>query len=453
MGIAIKVSDLTKIYKRFSHQKQFRTLKSALLGGDIIKELRPDETFTALSDVTFNVRQGATFAIIGRNGSGKSTLMKAIAGISKPTSGKVEVKGRISALIELGAGFHPEISGRENVFINGIMLGLSKQQIQDRFDEIVEFAELEEFIDAPVKNYSSGMYMRLGFAVAIHVDPDVLLVDEVLAVGDQGFVHKCLDKISEFRRRNKTIVLVTHSLGLVEKLADEALWLDKAEVQQRGDPRKVVDAYLAQVTEREEGALAAAEAQALSEFSEPEETSEPAEPSGREAAAEVSDVDPSSAFQREKGRWGSREIEITDVALLGIDGEARHVFELGEAVTVRLRIQSTGTIRDFAFGVAIFNADGVCVYGTNTHLEEFSPVSLSGAGEVKIVLSELQLIEGTYFMDVAAHQRDGYPFDYHRALHLFRINARIKDVGIYRPLHHWEFSANIKMEPPTKRTT
>ena len=156
--------------------------------------------------------KGSTYGVIGRNGSGKSTALKLVAGITKPTSGTVHVDGRISALIELGAGFHPEISGRENVFINGIMLGLTKREIQERFDEIVEFAELREFIDAPVKTYSSGMYMRLGFAVAIHVDPDVLLVDEVLAVGDEGFTHKCLDKFAEFRRRGKTILLVTHSL-------------------------------------------------------------------------------------------------------------------------------------------------------------------------------------------------------------------------------------------------
>ena len=163
--------------------------------------------------MSFTVPRGSTFGVIGRNGSGKSTALKLVAGITKPTSGTVKVDGRISALIELGAGFHPEISGRENVFINGIMLGLTKREIQDRFDEIVDFAELREFIDAPVKTYSSGMYMRLGFAVAIHVDPDVLLVDEVLAVGDEGFTHKCLDKFAELRRRGKTILLVTHSLG------------------------------------------------------------------------------------------------------------------------------------------------------------------------------------------------------------------------------------------------
>ena len=183
--------------------------------------------------MSFTVPKGCTYGVIGRNGSGKSTLLKCVAGITRPTEGTVKVDGRISALIELGAGFHPEISGRENIFINGIMLGLTKKEIQRRFDEIVEFAEMQDFIDAPVKTYSSGMYMRLGFAVAVHVDPEVLLVDEVLAVGDQGFTHKCLDKFAEFRRRNKSILLVTHSLDLVEKFCDVAHWLDKGETQGR----------------------------------------------------------------------------------------------------------------------------------------------------------------------------------------------------------------------------
>ena len=439
MTTAIQVSNLTKVYQWYSHRKQFRTLKSALLGGSLLADLRPDERFPALNGVTFNVRQGSTFAIIGRNGSGKSTLLKVIAGISKPDAGTVTVNGRISALIELGAGFHPEITGRENIFINGIMLGLSKKEIHNRFDDIVEFAELEEFIDAPVKTYSSGMYMRLGFAVAIHVDPDVLLVDEVLAVGDQAFVHKCLDKISEFRRRNKTIILVTHSLGLVEKMADEALWIDKSEVQLRGDPKKVVDAYLARVSQHQEKELAATEERAVAEFEAPESAAEPETP--------VSEVEPVSAFEREKGRWGSREVEIEEVSLHGDDGSGKHIFSTGEPVTVRLKVVSTGTIKDFVFGVAIFNADGVCCYGTNTDLEELEPVTLSGEGEVRFVIPKLQLIEGTYFLDVAAHQKDGYPFDYHRALHQFRVQSRVKDVGVYRPTHQWEFTPNIVMRP------
>src|SRR3954469_17293693 len=246
MTPAIELVNVSKIYRRYG-ARHFSTLKSELLQRSILRDLRPSETFPALTDVSFTVPKGSTYGVIGRNGSGKSTAMKVVAGITKPTSGTVRVQGRISALIELGAGFHPEISGRENVFINGIMLGLTRSEIQDRFDEIVDFAELREFIDAPVKTYSSGMYMRLGFAVAIHVDPDVLLVDEVLAVGDEGFTHKCLDKFAEFRRRNKTILLVTHSLNLVEKFCDEALWLDNGRAMDHGDPKRVVSTYLSAV--------------------------------------------------------------------------------------------------------------------------------------------------------------------------------------------------------------
>src|SRR5579871_4943795 len=236
MTPAIELVDVSKVYRRYGG-RQFATLKSALLQRSILRDLRPSETFPALTDVSFAVPRGSTYGVIGKNGSGKSTALKLVAGITKPTSGAVRVTGRISALIELGAGFHPEISGRENVFINGIMLGLTKRQIADRFDEIVDFAELREFIDAPVKTYSSGMYMRLGFAVAINVDPDVLLVDEVLAVGDEGFTHKCLDKFGEFKRRGKTVLLVTHALGMVERFCDDAIWLEGGEKRAEGDPK------------------------------------------------------------------------------------------------------------------------------------------------------------------------------------------------------------------------
>src|SRR5918998_5541086 len=244
---AIELTNVTKVYRKYARKKQFATLKSALLKGSLIQDLQPEETFPALRGVSFTVPTGSTYGVIGRNGSGKSTMLKLVAGISKPTSGTVKVTGRISALIELGAGFHPEISGRENVFINGIMLGLTKKEIARRFDEIVEFAELKEFIDAPVKTYSSGMYMRLGFAVAIHVDPDVLLIDEVLAVGDQAFTLKCLDKFADFKRRGKTILIVTHQLDLVQRFCDEALWLDHGMVRTQGDPKRVIDAYLLDV--------------------------------------------------------------------------------------------------------------------------------------------------------------------------------------------------------------
>src|SRR6266446_2214885 len=262
MTTAIELVNVSKIYRRYSG-RQFATLKSALLQRSIMRDLRPDETFPALTGVSFQVPKGATFGVIGRNGSGKSTALKLVAGIGKPTTGAVRVEGRVSALIELGAGFHPEISGRENVYINGLMLGLSRREIAGRFAEIVRFAELEEFIDAPVKTYSSGMYMRLGFAVAINVDPDVLLVDEVLAVGDEAFTHKCLDKFGEFRRRGKTILLVTHSLNLVERFCDDAVWLDAGQKRADGDPKRVIGAYLTAVEETEEDQLAATTARAV----------------------------------------------------------------------------------------------------------------------------------------------------------------------------------------------
>jgi rfaE bifunctional protein nucleotidyltransferase chain/domain len=426
---AVVAEGVSKVYRRFLHQHQFRTLKSALLTGSLISDLRSDETFTALDELSFEVPRGSTFGVIGENGSGKSTLLKLLAGITKPSRGSLRVDGRISALIELGAGFHPEISGRENVAINGIMLGLSRREVQERFDEIVDFAELREFIDAPVKTYSSGMYMRLGFSVAIHVDPDVLLIDEVLAVGDEAFTRKCLDKIGEFHRRGKTIVLVTHSLGLVEKMCDEALWLRHGRKADSGDPKRVVDAYLTYVAGGEEALLA---------------RDQP--PAGPPAAAE----DEAGGGYRE-GRWGSRDVEITRVRLLDDREQERHVFASGESVTVRLDVEARQDVEDFVFGVGLFTADGVSVYGTNTHIEDWVPRRAAGRGEVSLELSDLRLVEGTYLLDVAVHRRDGTPYDYHRGRHSFRIKSRIKDVGVYRPPHRWRFAGGLEVESPAPR--
>ena len=446
---AIEVVDVTKVYRRYAGKRQFATLKSALVSGSLIRDLRPEETFQALKNVSFAVPRGTTYGIIGRNGSGKSTMLKCVAGITKPTSGRVAVNGRISALIELGAGFHPEISGRENVFINGIMLGLSKREITRRFDEIVDFAELHDFIDAPVKTYSSGMYMRLGFAVAIHVDPDVLLVDEVLAVGDEGFTHKCLDKFAEFRRRGRTILIVTHSLPLVERFCDEALWIDAGEARAAGDPRRVIGAYVTDVGESEEAALAAgdARARALAASSGPDTTDSDAPAGPVEAAGET----PADMFRSTEGRWGSREIEVTDVSLLDGEGQPRHMFQGGDPLTVHLKARAAERMTDFVFGVAIFNAEGVCCYGTNTWIEEIGSREFAGEGDVRFVIERLDLTEGTYKIDVAVHSKDGYPYDYHRLLYTFRVKSPLRDVGIYRPPHRWEFSPAIRMGAAERR--
>jgi ABC-type polysaccharide/polyol phosphate transport system ATPase subunit len=430
---AVVARDVTKVYRRFLHRNQFRTLKSALLSRSLISDLNPDQTFTALEGVSFEVPRGSTFGVIGENGSGKSTLLKLMAGITRPTRGSITVDGRISALIELGAGFHPEISGRENVAINGIMLGLTRREVAERFDAIVAFAELEQFIDAPVKTYSSGMYMRLGFSVAIHVEPDVLLIDEVLAVGDEAFTRKCLDKIGEFRRRGKTIVLVTHSLGLVEKMCDDVLWLRRAQVADRGDPKRVVDAYLTHVAGGEEALLARAHGQM------------------DEAAPSEPPPAPENAAGYQKGRWGGHEVEIAAVRLLDDRGRERHVYVPGERLTIALAVTAPAPVTDFVFGIGVFTADGVSVYGTNTHLEDYVPARAEGMGEVRLHLDDLRLVEGTYLLDVAVHRRDGTPYDYHRGLYSFRMKSRIKDVGVYRPAHRWEFSGGLDLEAPAPR--
>ena len=432
---AISARDVAKVYRRFQQRHQFKTLKSALLTGSLLSDLTPDETFTALDGVTFDVPRGATFGVIGENGSGKSTLLKLVAGIARPTRGSLRVDGRVSALIELGAGFHPEISGRENVIINGVMLGLSRREVEERFAEIVAFSELEEFIDAPVKTYSSGMYMRLGFAVAIHVEPDVLLIDEVLAVGDEAFTRKCLDKIAEFRRRGRTILFVTHSLGHVEKMCDDVLWLRHGRVSGRGDPKRVIDAYLTYVAGGEDALLRSRQLQAAAEAA-------PASSPGDE---------PRAAGGYRPGRWGGREVEITAVRLLDARGRERHVFVPGETLTLALSVSAREPVDDFVFGLGLFAADGTSVYGTNTDLEDFAPRRLEGTGEVRVVLDDLRLVEGSYFVDVAVHRRDGTPYDYHRGLYSIRVKSRLKDVGLYRPAHRWEFAGGVLVDTPRPR--
>ncbi|HLZ48721.1 MAG TPA: ABC transporter ATP-binding protein, partial [Candidatus Limnocylindria bacterium] len=247
---AVRAEHVSKVYRL--HRERRRTLKEVAL-----RQLVPAEDVVALRDVSFAVEEGEAFGVVGANGSGKSTLLKLIAGTAKPTSGTLAVNGRVSALLEIGAGFHPDFTGRENAYLNGSLLGLSRKEMQRQMPAIEEFADIGRFFDAPVKTYSSGMYMRLGFAVAIHLDPDVLLVDEVLAVGDEYFQHKCFARIAELRKAKKTIVLVTHDLGAVARLCDRAIWLDQGVVSAAGAVRDVVNAYHLKVGEKEQRERAA----------------------------------------------------------------------------------------------------------------------------------------------------------------------------------------------------
>lgn len=388
------------------------------------------EELWALRDITFTVEQGETLGIIGPNGSGKSTLLKLITRILEPNSGRIAVNGKVSALIELGAGFHPDLTGRENIFLNGSILGMSRREMEEKFEEIVEFTELGRFIDTPLKHYSSGMQMRLGFAIATNVDPDILLIDEVLAVGDEAFQRKCLKRIADFKRRGKTILFVSHDLDAVRKLCDRAIWLEAGQVQAKGLTREVVDRYLMQVHERERAKLAAQQA--------PPAEALPGEELSKEAPAEGV-----------KKRWGTREIEITSVRLLNSVGEETFVLKSGQpaAIEIGYRINRPADFGELSraeapvFGIGIYRDDGTYCYGTNTEIEDISTNDLDDVGVVRLTFDSFAFIEGTYTLDVALHTRDGYPYDYHRLCCTFAVRSWIKDAGVFRPSHRWEIAS------------
>jgi len=436
---ALVVEGLSKLYRRSSPGDQLRTLKSALLEGTLTRGLAPGEAITALDGVSFEVARGEAFGVVGGNGSGKSTLLKVVAGILKPTAGRVEARGRVAALIELGAGFHPEISGRENVYINGAVLGLSRRQVDRRFDDIVAFSGLGDFIDEPVKAYSSGMYVRLGFAVAVHTDPEVLLVDEVLAVGDEAFAHRCLRRIEEHLAAGGTLLFVSHDLDLVEDLCDRALWLDRGRPRLVGEPRRVVDAYRQAVAE-EEG-REHREAKARGEGRDAE-----AAPAGGEPAAEGAE-EAEGAGEAEVLRWGSRRAVIEDARLLvGPPGAAveRYHLESGEPVAFEIEARAAEPLDDFVFGVAVATPRGVECWGTNTDLAGLEARRFAGRARVRLVCPSLRLGPGDYLVDVAVHARDGNPYDYRRKLFGFTVTARDRGVGLYFPEHRWEAEGGVE---------
>jgi ABC-type polysaccharide/polyol phosphate transport system ATPase subunit len=428
---AIEVRDLSKKFRKLSLRRNYRTFKDIFTGyfipgnGGAPKPNDPSE-FAALKNVSFTIPKGETWGMIGRNGSGKSTLLKMMAGIYRPDAGEIVIDGRVSALIELGAGFHPDFSGRENVYINASILGMSRKRINEIFDDIVRFAELEEFIDNPVRTYSSGMFMRLGFSVAIHVDPDILLVDEVLAVGDESFGAKCRERMEAFIRNGKTILLVTHDLSQVAKWCDGAVWLDKGELKAIGKPERVIDAYLAAVSEKDnEGALAA---EALQTTDESEES---------------------------VNRWGDQTVTIDHVTITAADGAPRKVFGTGDPITVELSYTPHKPVVDPVVGVAIHKADGAHCYGANTDIERLHLPRLDRPGKVKIIFDRMELVEGGYSFSVAIHAKDGHAYDFHDQMYPFSVRSKIKDVGSFRPPHRWEIDgrAPIPMADAAEGTT
>ncbi len=376
MTNAVVVDHLSKRFRLARESNN--SLKAAIMRGGRRVDVRE---FWALRDVSFEVPKGSSLGLIGENGSGKSTMLKCMARILVPTEGTAKVEGKMSALLELGAGFHPELTGRENVFLNGAILGLSQKELRKRFDEIVHFAGIEQFIDEPVKNYSSGMYVRLGFSVAINVDPEVLLVDEVLAVGDEAFQRKCNEKFADLRAEGKTIILVSHGLAQVQNLCDTVVWFEHGHLKMVGEAVDVIREYTASVqVDREADGTGA--------------------------------------------RWGSGEGRITGVELLDGTGKAVTRVRSAEPVTVRIHYQMHEPIVQPVFCLAIDTIEGVHVTGPNTRDAHCVPEKLDGEGSVDLEIDTLRLLPNTYDLTLSL-------FDYH-LMHPFDFRQRVLRFDVER---------------------
>lgn len=425
----VDIVGLSKSFLRKTRgRSSYSTLKSALLGLASLKrqgrKARESGSLThAIKDLTLRIPKGASVGLIGRNGSGKSTFLKLVTGIYKPDSGSVSVQGRVAALIELGAGFHPDFTGRENLMLAGVMHGLSRKEVEARFDEIVRFAELEAVIDDPVRTYSSGMFMRLGFSIAVHTNPDVLLVDEVLAVGDAGFVAKCKEKIAELRSEGKTLILVTHDLESVERWCDEAIWLHEGEVRERGYPRRVIDSYRHFIEKGEELQIL---------------ESERAEPSSASGVATTQ-----AGETLEQARWGSREVEVTDIRLLSAAGEDARVFHPDDGMKVRVAYKVHSQQSEVVCGIGIHRGDGLSVFGTNTDIDRVELPALGASGVIECSIERLGILDGAFYLDVALHRKDGYAYDYHKSAVHFSVRSDSRQAGVVSPQREWRANGEV----------
>jgi ABC-2 type transport system ATP-binding protein len=399
---AVIVDDVWKKFRLYDERNQ--TLKAALMRG---RRARYQE-FEALKGVTFEIAEGSTFGLIGENGSGKSTLLKCIARILRPERGEIKTRGKISALLELGAGFHPELSGRENIYLNGAILGLTRKQLEARFDEIVAFAGLEQFIDSPVKNYSSGMYVRLGFSVAINVDPDILLVDEVLAVGDESFQRKCSEKFADFKESGKTIVVVSHALGAMQALCDNLALLEHGTLKAVGPSRDVIDSYLTDVHEDR-----------------------------------VKD-------EHHGLRWGSGEARIEHIDMLDAEGRPVTTVCTGDTVTFRLHYATREPLENLVVGFGIHSIDGNHVTGPNTLDENLVLGHPKPEGYVELHVPRLLLVRGIYDVTVSMFDHAClHPFDFrHRAFRFDVETGEPRDrYGVVSLAGTWSGS---ELEPPPR---
>lgn len=418
-GIAIRVKNLSKSFHRPSVSEGYSSIKSLLL--NLWRSRAPKVHFQALQDISFSIHKGESVGIIGSNGSGKSTLLKILTGIYRPDEGEVFTCGQINSLIELGAGFHPDFTGRENIMLGGVLMGMNKQELNRRFDEIVAFSELSNVIDCPIRTYSSGMYMRLGFSLAVHSDPEILLIDEVLAVGDAKFEAKCRDRLLEMKRQGLTFILVSHDLGSIERWCDRAIWLNRGVMGAIGTPVYVIGSYR-EALKKEEEVEQLLKAKANSQFEEPEFSQD------SRAKDELEDDCPKLGSElQERLRWGDWRVKIVDCQIIR-DGEARLVLGSEESFTIMVRAEVHDAVSDIGMGIAINRSDDTLIMGTNTFIESNAEFNngITGIAQREFIAEVnfphgLQVVSGSYYLDIAFHDSAGNSYDYIRKILEFTI--------------------------------
>jgi lipopolysaccharide transport system ATP-binding protein len=422
-GAAILVRGVGKRLRRYREPGP-QTFQEALVRGLFQRGWRGDDSFWALRDVSFTLEQGQSLGVIGRNGAGKSTLLRLLGGIGRPDEGEVTVRGRIGALLDLGAGFHPDLSGRENLYINGTVSGLTRREIAARFDAIVAFAELEAFIDSPLRTYSSGMQMRLAFAVAVHTDPEILMIDEVLAVGDIAFQQKCFRRIEEFKKVGCTIVLVSHEAELVEQFCDTCLWLRSGVVESLGPSREVVERYTTNAHREMETVY----------------RNESVPEIGNTVVPAVNPPGAVGALVWNVNHFGSQEMQITAIRLRDLQGQTIQELTSGMGLCVEIDWYSPQPVSHPIFGVALTRSDGLICCDVSTEGGQIELPVLVGSGTVRLYLERLDLVGGSYFVDVGIHKAGwAYSYDDHRGIYpLCILPPSEGNDGVLCVPHRWE---------------